>query len=275
MSEENEVLEEVSESVNTEVDAEDSTPSDDSNELDGQESEDSEATEESEPTEAKKKSGFQKRIDELTRQRYEAEQRAQQLEDRLSKQQQEMSQIGHQTQKPTLEQFNYDEQSWAQAMESWAEQGIQRQQEIQQQAEQQRTEMSRQAEIGRKIQEQTVKAIEKYPDFHQKVNNPSLPSIQSVSPAAYEALITSENMGEVAYYLANNPAEVYQLGSMSPLDAVRAITRLEAKLSYTAPKPTQAPKPPSSVKGKSDAVTDLDRLPMKDWMNKRNEQIKR
>lgn len=241
---------------------EDAAPSDDSNELPA----------EPEPKEPKK-NGVQKRIDEITRQRYEAEAKAAQLEQQLSQLQQQTLQNTYQSQKPTLEAFNYDQEAWAQAMEAWADQGFAAQQEQRQQEEQQRAAAQRQAEITRKVQEQTFKAMEKYPDFQIKVNDPSLPALSQVSPAAYEALVTSENMGEVAYYLANNPAEVYGMGSMSPIEAVRAIARLEAKLTATPKTTTNAPPPPSQVSGKTESVINEDKLSTADWMKRRRSQI--
>lgn len=245
------------------AETEEAAPSDDSNE----------SPEESEPKEAKKKSGFQKRIDEITRQRYEADARAAQLEQELTQLRQQTLQDTYQSQKPTLEAFNYDQEAWAQAMEKWAEQGFTAQQEQRQREDQQRAEAQRQAEISRRVQEQTFKALEKYPDFQVKVNDPSLPALSQVSPAAYEALVTSENMGEVAYYLANNPAEIYGMGSMSPIEAVRAIARLETKLTAKPKTTTNAPPPPSQVNGKAESVVNEDKLSTADWMKRRRQHI--
>lgn len=267
------LAEQASEEPIVQAENEEAAPSDDSNESTEQ-AKAPEGEEAPAPKEPKKNS-FQKRIDELTRQRYEAEQKAAQYEEQLAQYQRQVTETAHMSQKPTLEMYNYDQDAWAKAMDQWAEQGIKRQQEAIRQAEQQKAYLAKQSEINRKIQEKTLKAMEKYPDFQAKVSDPSVPSLAQVSPAAYEALITSDNMGEVAYYLANNPAEIYQYGSMSPIEAVRAIARLEAKLTPATKPTTKAPPPPSQINGRAESTIDPDSLPINEWMKMRQKQLKR
>jgi len=220
-----------------------------------------------------KKSGVQKRIDELTRQRYEANQRADQAVQREQELRRQVVNQSQESTKPTLEDYNFDQEAWASAYEQWVQTGQDRNRAEQYQAAQaaefQRVESQKQQSIT----EKAYKAQEKYPDFMQKVQDPSLPSLRQISPAAYDAVAASDSMGDIAYYMANNPQEVYKLGSLSPVQAIMEIARMESKFtSKPAPTTSSPPPPPSELKGRAEAVTDPDKLPIDEWMKWRHKQ---
>ncbi len=233
----------------------------------------------------KSKGGFQQRIDRLTREKYEAMRRAQALEQRLAeleRQVQPDSKINIPEDglppMPTPEQFGYDEEAYTAAMKEWADARAAKAQEVAlQQIEQQRLQqeaLRQQAELAQKVQA----AQEKYPDFVEKVMDPSLPSLQEVNPAAFEAVLSSDKMADVAYYLANNPQEVFDLAGVPPVEAVKRIAYIEAKFSGkggAAPAAAQqtAP-PPKTVSGSAQPATDLDKVSdIDEWMRKRWEQL--
>ncbi|MCR9215300.1 MAG: hypothetical protein NXI13_16405 [Proteobacteria bacterium] len=94
---------------------------------------------------------------------------------------------------------------------------------------------------------------EKYDDFDD-VWNADTP----VSEHMAEALMDSDNAGEIAYYLGSNPDEAAKIANMqSPIAQAKAMGRLEQKLSTPKPKklPT-APDPIQSRKGKTEEEDD-------------------
>lgn len=233
-------------------------------------------------TPEKDKKGVQKRIDELTRQRYEAEEARKELEQRLSQYEAQLNQV--QTQhiqgqweqyEPKIEDYDYDQAKWKQAYNSWLGEGLQRQQQAQAQAQQARKAqedgLKKQIEMQRKMSE----AQAKYPDFMLKVNNPELPSIANLNQAAYEALIDSDAMADISYYLASNPSEVYRFKDLTPIRAVKEIAKLEAKLSARPTNSiTNAPEPPTKQVGKSTPAENPAKMTTAEWMEWRRKQIK-
>ena len=239
------------------------------------EGEEATASEDAEKAEAhKKKGGVQKRIDELTRQRYEAEQRATQAEQREAQYRRQAFQESHESSKPTLEQYSFDQDAWAGAYEQWVQVGNQKAGQEQQAFQQQARQQQAQAVKQQTITEKAYKAQEKYPDFFAKIQDPSLPSLQKISPAAFDAVVDSPNMGDLAYYMANNPQEVYRLGQLPPVRAITEVARLEARITAKpAATPPPPPPPPGKLKGRNDAVVDPNKMDINDWMRWRNSQV--
>lgn len=274
MSEENEVVEsEVS--APAETDFETADPSEDVEAAENTESEDS-GDEESAPQEEKPKkpSRAERRINELTREKYEAQRRQEALEAELAQYRQQQYRPPQMTEKmPTLADVGYDEEKYAQAIQQWHQgqlQSYQEQQYAQYEAYQQQQEAMHRQQT---MQEKVYKAAEKYPDFMAKVNDPSLPSLAQVNQVAFETMLESDRFEDVAYYLANNPQEIYRFHSMSPIQAVRAITAIESKFA-SKPKETRIPpKPPSRVSGNSEATVNPDDLPVDEWIKWRNKQV--
>jgi hypothetical protein len=99
-----------------------------------------------------------------------------------------------------------------------------------------------------------IAADEALEDFDEVVGNASIPT----SPDIYEAIVTSKQGPQIAYYLAQHPEECAALEQMPSVAAIRAIGQLEAKLTpvvkpVPVPKAQAAPlpKPPTNVGGKS------------------------
>jgi len=220
------------------------------------------------------KSGFQKRIDELTREKYEAQRQAEQIRAENEAIRQQMLQAQYQGEDepfPTLEDAGYDEQRYQQEIQGWYARRQQDAFQRQQYAEAARQQAEQQAKQAAELRSKVQEAVHKYPDFLVKIQDPQLPNLAEISPAAFEAVSTSEHFGDVSYYLAQNPAEVYKLRDMSPLAAVRAIAKLEAKFeAKTQTNPNTPPPPPSRVKGKGGAEKDPSKMSIDEFMAWRN-----
>lgn len=105
----------------------------------------------------------------------------------------------------------------------------------------------RQSAVARSYAEKQAKARARLPDYDKVVAQAA--GIQ-VAPAVSEAIINSELAPDLEYHLAANPAKLHALNLMRPTDVAREIGRLEAVLSSTTqPRTTQAPPPPSALKG--------------------------
>lgn len=89
-------------------------------------------------------------------------------------------------------------------------------------------------------------AREKYEDFDEVWNNDT-----PVSQPMADAILESENAGEVAYYLGSHPKEATRISSMrSPMRQAAEIGKIEQKLSTPKPKrTTKAPPPITPLKG--------------------------
>lgn len=102
------------------------------------------------------------------------------------------------------------------------------------------------AALNQQWAEQVAEAKTRYADFDQVAMNNDLPISESLAVL----LQTSEQGPDLLYHLGQNPALAAQLSQMHPVEAARAIGRLEATL--TAPKPrteTKAPDPINPVRG--------------------------
>lgn len=104
------------------------------------------------------------------------------------------------------------------------------------------------------------------PDFDEVILSADAP----VSPALQQVILTSEHGPDIMYQLASNPAELARLSALPPLDAARAIGRLEAKLSSSTPaqktKPSvRPPAPPTNVNGSAASTRRLEDLPISEY----------
>ena len=221
-------------------------------------------TEEQEQEKQKQAKGVQKRINELARQRYEAEQRAE-----SERRQRELleQQIKQQTPKepgePKEDDFEtYDE--YIRALGRW---------EAKKEYEAQKTEEEKQREaVTRQQKEQefvrrSVEVKAKYEDFDMVRMNAIL------SEPMESAIISSELGPEVLYYLGNHVDESYNISQMDPINAARELGRIEAKISLT-PKSSNAPKPIPKIGSSDNVELDLsDELSMEEWIARRNKQV--
>lgn len=189
--------------------------------------------------------GVQKRIDRAVRQKYEAEARAKMLEERVAAMEarqfapQQAASKGED--EPLIDNFdNFDEYVAAKA-EYIAKRQIEQAmtaREREQQAERHRMEQAKIAESwGKKL----AKATEEIPDFEEALQSSDLP----MTPVMRQAIMESDIGPKLAYHLATHPEEAIALSGMSEIGVVRALGRLEERLSGQKPEivTTNAPKP--------------------------------
>lgn len=236
------------------------------------------ATSEPEPENPKRRSRAEERINALTREKYEAQKAAEAAQRQAAELQQYLQQQQAQPQQnemPKLADYDYDEGRYQQAVQSWNQQQFQTYQEQQVEHQRQQHVQHQQMQEAQALQAKMAEGQTKYPDFVTKVNDPSLPPLREINPAAFQAVISSDAAVDVAYYLANNPQDVYALASMNPVQAIKSVAQIEAKVSAKQQTTAKAPpKPPTTVKGNSEAVQDPQRMTTDEWMKWRNAQLK-
>lgn len=135
-----------------------------------------------------------------------------------------------------------------------------------------RTEIDEIAEARKQAWADRAKEIkERIPDF-EKVFDDSVP----ISPQMADFILDSELDGEMANYLAHNRDEALRIYRMEPLQAERALTRLEARLTASPRKQfSQAPAPVPTVGGKSHTATkSLSDTDYDDYKARRMAQLK-
>jgi hypothetical protein len=202
---------------------------------------------------AAEKTPTQKRIDELTWLRREAERDRDYWREHATRQTPANPAVEASAPKkpPTLAEHNYDESAYQAALAEHfkAETARQVREELQrEQAEQ--SVRQRVESFGKREQA----FASKHADYLEITRDPTLP----VSEAMVELLQESEVGPEVLYYLGNNREEALKIAQLGEFAAARAIGRLEAKLETVKtapPKPvSKAPPPPPQIEAVEPAV---------------------
>lgn len=231
----------------------------------------SEPEETSAEPEKPKAKGVQKRLDELTKLRYDAERdrdywRQLAMQAQQPQQQQPQAPQAQPDVEPQVQNFSTYEE-YTKAMASYTvRQEIRAQQE---QVAQQRAQYE--AMARREAFEQKIRTFsEQAPDFHSVAMNPSLP----INDAMAEAIQSSDIGPALLYHLGKNPQEAQRISQMSPYQAALQLGKLEAQLSAPQPKRvTNAPEPMATLQGTSAASSDPMRLTPEEWARQRNEQL--
>lgn len=237
-----------------------------------------ETGEQSEATEKDpyKPRGVQKRIDELTRHRYEAMAAAEQAKREREQMAVEIARL-QQAQtpqetrpKPTREQFNYEEDAYLEALTDWKLE--QRDAAAQRQASQ-RQQQAAQSQRREYIGTVNQRGEKEFPDYAEKVlNNPALVCTEDMALA----MATAENGHKVAYFLGNNPGEAARIASLHPMQQAIEVGRLEARLTTATQKKTTSAPPPIKPVSARNSSTDsglADDLPVEEWIRRRNAQV--
>lgn len=189
--------------------------------------------------------GVQKRIDELTRKRREAERRAERAEAKLREQEQR-----------DLSNLDWEDQIAEKTLSRSRREQVENDRETVQ-------------ELAREAYQARVEiAAAKYPDFHSVAGNPNLP----ITPAMAEAIMDSEHGPEVAYHLGKNPAEAARIANLNPVSQARELGRIEALVSQArqAPKPAPAPVNPVGARAASGGKKDPTKMSMAEYIAWRN-----
>lgn len=205
--------------------------------------------------------GVGKRINELTREKYEAirraeaaERRAQELE---SKGQQGASKPATAEGKPKLEDFDFDHDAYVDALTDWR---VNQKLAERETSEQERQKQSQEQERAQKFQTRLSAYQAANPGKWEAATQAPV----NFTPPMLEVIATSDVGPQVAVFLAENLDRADEISRMTPFAAAAALGRLEATFSAnkpaTPPKPTsvtKAPPPPSTVGGGSVVRKDL------------------
>ncbi len=241
----------------------------DSGQIDNQEEAITSDTDDSSAEQPKKSKGVQKRIDELTALRYDAERDRDYWRDLALKSQQQPQQPETQAQtpqKPTEDDFDSYE-DYLIELGKW---GAKRELEEQQSKAKQYEAQAKQQQLAQSFAEKEAAYRANHPDYDRVARDPYLP----VTDAMAEAIASSDNGPEVLHHLGNNRNEAARIANLSPYQQVRELTLLEARLTAKPePKQTSAPEPISPVGGNQPAQADPSKMSIEEWMNWRNSQI--
>jgi len=210
---------------------------------------------------------FQKRIDEVTRQKYDAQREADYwrglAEGRIQPQQPQQPQnYGP----PQLEQFD-DYDQYEQARIAYVAQQMVDHRLQQAAVEQQRH------QVLRSYEEREQAARQALPDFDAVARDPTLP----ITPLMAEVIRESDVGPQVAYHLGTNRQEAQRIASLPPHRQAAELGRIEAALGKS-PQPQQRnapPPPPRTVSGLSSGINkDPGEMSMSEyvaWMKTRGE----
>lgn len=221
----------------------------------------------------------QKRMNQLSWQRHEAERRAnaaaaraEQAEQRAQQLEAERQELYRRASTPKFDQYN-DLEQYQRAMEqhnqAWA---AQQQKAFQDQANARQQEIA-QRQLSQRRDAYIAQGSEKFPDFVDVVSNPAIPQVADIHPAVLEAVMEDP---AIAYYLAKNPAVVHRMMTFTPAKAIAEVGRIAERLSNTPRQTSQAPAPPATVGNNqraSHGPSDNDSVD--DWLRKRNAQLRR
>lgn len=217
--------------------------------------------------EPKKDGGVQKRINELTQEKYREKLRADGLQRELDAVRNPKPVTEHGAE-PKIEDFD-KVQDFLESHKKWAK-------------EEGRREALKEAEAGeatRTVQSQAkavhareTKAAEKYPDYWD-ATNPVAEVVMS-NPTLKQYMIESDLSAEVGYHLAKNPETLEKLLGMTPTGILRELINLEAKVTAPPPPkaPTKAPNPVPPVGGREATKRGLADLSTEEYIARRNKQ---
>lgn len=185
-----------------------------------------------EPGKAKTPRGVQKKLDKLTAARRTAEQerdywRSEALKAKEKPESQAKSEVKPTEGKPTLEQFDYDQEKWVEAVADWRLEAKLKEQKV---AEESRREELTQAEKTKEWMKKADEFAETHEDFREVALSNSLP----VSKEMYEIMLDSDRGHEMLYYLGKHPEEAAKIFQMKPHAAGVAMARIEAGLDPSA-----------------------------------------
>jgi hypothetical protein len=214
-----------------------------------------ETTEEEEPKpkpgEDEYTKSVKKRIDKITREKYEALKRANELENRLKEFE---ATAGGRPSRPNIASFTndmgeLDHTSYDSAMAKYEDSLFDWRERKNKNSN---TEYDQKAEAESKVEKFNILADNariKYPDFDEVVSRPVF------GQELREAVVDSDVGDELAYYLGNNKAVAAELNNMPPYRMMKEVGKLEEKISRLNKKVSKALDPITPVSGTSGTVT--------------------
>lgn len=241
------------------------------------------------PAAARKENPVQKRIDEITRQKYEAQREADYwrgvAEGRIPR---EEAPAGHKPQAPSVEEipglppkpiyddrYDGDYDAYVEDLAAWR---FHRERLI---TEQEQAETRERETFDGLLSEHNARMEhlrQAKPDFDEVVATANVRIHNAIVPE----IIGSEKSAEIMYYLATNPEAAARLNSLPVNQQLREIGRIEERLTpKEAPTPppvkrvSQAPAPVSPVGSRETVAKNPDDMPMDEWVAYERERMKK
>jgi len=229
-----------------------------------------------EEKEKKKGSGVQKRINELTSEKYQYKNKAEELEKRL--QELELRTQPKEPVKPKLKDFDSDE-SYEKALDAFYTSKSEHDLAVKRQRE---TEQARQIQLQNELAKSAETflkrvAVEKtnFEGFDEAMANPAFITItKQFTPEIVSLIQSSEKSTALAYELATNLDEAEIIANMSPIQAAHRIAKLESRLEKIKPKTiSNAPDPVKNVVSGAFSDKDLSKMSTEDFIKQRNKEL--
>jgi hypothetical protein len=217
---------------------------------------DSEAGKEAEQEEAevrKGKGGFQRRIDRLTREKAELQEKLADWESTTGRKpaaraSETTPEPAEPAARPKVDDFD-DYDKYVEALADWkTDQKVAALVATQQKSQAEQAAKEREIERAKGFAARAKAAAEKYADFAAVAYSDDTP----VSETMREVILESEHGAELAYWLGSHVDEAVRISQLSPVAAAREMGRLEAQIAAqnttaaapkTQPKLTRAPEP--------------------------------
>ena len=205
--------------------------------------------------------GVKKRIDKVTRQKYEAIAEANRLKAELE---QLRAQFAPKQEAPDISQFD--------TMDDYVEALVEYKYQNNMLSQQEKyAERAREQRVAREWTDKLEKVRAVAPDFDEAFANVAEITF---AQSTLDAVAGHEKGAEIAYLLGKDPVKAYQIASLPPMQQLIAIGEIAAKTNLTKPKTvTNAPPPVKPVSGKS-SIVDPNSLSMKEWVAYRNKQLR-
>ena len=226
--------------------------------------------------EAAKQKGVQKRIDEITRARRQAESEAEYWRKVATGEIRPPQQQAQQPQpepedfvppgfppEPNLDAFD-DYEKYNRALVRWEAGRIIAARDYQ--SEQSKVHAAKQTVIrGHAARMDAARA--KYQDLDEVIDAADVVFPQST----FDVIVESDQSAEIAYHLAKNPAESARIAALSHVQQIKELARLEDKFKATTPQPikrvSQAPTPISALGGNGEiAGKDPEKMSDEEWL---------
>lgn len=109
-----------------------------------------------------------------------------------------------------------------------------------------------------RARELIAKTKDKYPDYDEKIQGLMAQDLKT-HPQVIGYISSSDQIGDLNYYLATNPDFIKRINAMNPLKAIAAIRDVE--LTFEKPAPKDEPKVPDAPKVASGAPPPITPLP--------------
>lgn len=214
---------------------------------------------------AKKKGGFQRRIDKLSAEKRELEAKLAALTaGKPTEKGAEPTKGDAGDGKPQLEKFeSYEE--YVEALTDWK---LERREAAKAEQAKAEADKQQQAELAKSWQARQDAVRAKYDDYDEVVGQ-EIP----ITGVMQQALLESDHGAELAYWLGSNPKEAERIAKLGPVAAIKALAKIEDSLSGGSeppaklkPRASSAPEPISPVGARGSVATkDPDKMSFQEF----------